>query len=269
MSLLLQLLQCHGWHISVACFYLSEPLLLQVEHPLLPDVLLHGRSSSSSSVPPGRLFTSSPGPPFLLLPFPFLFFLSWFGEYFAPRLDVRLLPRFTEGLLRLQLSAIFCFLSSTSYLSSLALLLISHYSRTSPLLSPRWVRLSLLLSSSSSRRDGLNVELMSSESLCSTRDTEERRSCQLCFLSLLCVATGVAELAGVRHCVVPPLLPVALKISLPLCSAVTRRPSLLVTSALIFFPPLSRQLSPGTPCWSCWGSQIFCKDEHAKTPLKK
>lgn len=58
--------------------------------------------------------------------------------------------------------------------------------RLSPLPSP----------SSASRIDGLSAKFTSSVSLCSTRDTE-RWSRQFCFLSLPCVATCIAELAGV------------------------------------------------------------------------
>lgn len=47
--------------------YLSKPLLLQVEHPLFPDVLLHGSSTRSSSGPPRLVFVSSPCLSFLPL----------------------------------------------------------------------------------------------------------------------------------------------------------------------------------------------------------
>lgn len=50
--------------------YLSKPLLLQVEHPLFPDVLLHDSCTRSSSGPPHRVFVSSP----------FLSFLPWHLE---------------------------------------------------------------------------------------------------------------------------------------------------------------------------------------------
>lgn len=40
--------------------YLSKPLLLQVEHPLFPDVLLHDSNTRSSSGPPHLVFVSSP-----------------------------------------------------------------------------------------------------------------------------------------------------------------------------------------------------------------
>lgn len=85
----------------------------------------------------------------------------------------------------------------------------------------------LPLPSSASRIDGLSAKFTSSVS-CSARDTE-RWSRQFCFLSLLCVATCIAEST---HSLTMWFLPSSLShfnISLPLCAVVTTRPSLLKT----------------------------------------
>lgn len=127
-------------------------------------------------------------------------------------------PQFTKGLLLLQLFTTFCPLSPTllslsAFLlpllscvapfhlpPSLLLLLYFHNFRTFPLLSTFTCLFSLFflgVASFSSRTDGLSAKFTSSVSLCSTEDVDERWSCQFCFLSLLCVATCIAELAEV------------------------------------------------------------------------
>lgn len=179
------------------------------------------RHRPSSSRPPALLFTSSTRLPLLFssllyLLSPFFSLLSWFLEVFlnstrcavAPRVHRRsppvvhyLLSSFTHRSVSfwppLASSFLRCSFSPPLVFASFFWFALFQNFSTPLTLHPLCCRLSPQPSpSSASRIDGLSAKFTSSVSLCSTRDTE-RWSRQFCFLSLLCVATCIAELAGV------------------------------------------------------------------------
>lgn len=261
------------------CFHLSKPLLLQVERPLFPNVLLHGSSSS----PPLPVLLLSSSPPLLVFPFPSVLcfpFLPVLVPWNLAQLDLRCSrnpssPKVSSSS-SWSLSFVFfhrpfCLFLHSSRLSFESLVLhlfiscrFCFFFSFCPIL--KLFNLHLLVFASlpcsciiclQDRRSHLQFHVLSVIVQC-------RRYRWALVVSMLFPVTAVCCNMYCRisrsGCLSTWFLPSSLshfRISLPLCSAVTTRPCRLKTSAIIFLSTLTDSCVLATP------------SGHVETPKKQ